>query len=152
LGNILLKTYIKRIEHLYLPDYQSCFLWGACKTGKSTFLKENYPDALWGDLLEADNYRKYLRETRGLRQELENFPKIPLIIVDEVQRVPEFLNEIHWLIENRDVQFILCGSSYRKLKTSGANLLGGRAWRYIFLPFCYPKLKKLRWPRILIKG
>ena len=144
--------YIKRILNLNLPKGQSCFLWGARKTGKSTFLKERYPDALWIDFLQAEVYQKYLLEPQRLRQELELLPSIPLIIIDEFQKVPELLNEIHWLIENKKAQFILCGSSSRKLRFSGVNLLGGRAWRFMFVPFCYAELKELNWPKIFNNG
>ena len=65
------------------------------------------------------------------------------IIVDEVQLIPGLLNEIHWLIENTDAYFILCGSSARKLRTTGANLLGGRAWRFSFFPLVYPEVPDL---------
>ena len=144
--------YIKRILDLNLPTGQSCFLWGARKTGKSTFLKERYPDALWIDFLQADVYQKYLLEPQRLRQELSALFSIPLIIIDEFQKVPELLNEIHWLIENKKAQFILCGSSSRRLRFSGVNLLGGRAWRFMFLPFCYAELKELNWLKIFNNG
>ncbi len=63
------------------------------------------------------------------------------IIVDEIQKLPILLNEVHWLIENSSAYFILCGSSARKLKAEGVNLLGGRAWRYEFFPLVYPEIK-----------
>ena len=75
------------------------------------------------------------------------------IILDEVQKIPLILDVVHWMIENLPgVQFILCGSSARKLKLVGANLLGGRAWRYMFLPLCYPELKTLNWQKIFNNG
>jgi predicted AAA+ superfamily ATPase len=70
-----------------------------------------------------------------------------------VQKVPLLLDEVHHLIEsNKSLQFILCGSSARRLKSTGANLLGGRAWRYIFLPLCYSELKELNWRKIFNHG
>ena len=62
------------------------------------------------------------------------------IIIDEIQKIPELLNEVHWLIENTKSQFILCGSSARKLKTSSTNLLGGRAWVYHFYPLVFSEI------------
>jgi len=147
-----MKKKIERILKLDLAENQSCFLWGARKTGKSTFLKEHYPNALWIDLLKAEVYQQYLTEPQILRHSLQKIEEIPLIIIDEVQRVPELLNEVHWLIENMDVQFILCGSSSRKLRTSKSNMLGGRAWRRLFMPLCYPELKELNWNKIFNHG
>ena len=147
-----MKNHIKRILKLNLPEKQSCFLWGARKTGKSTFLKEHYPNALWIDLLKAEIYQQYLLEPQTLRYSLQQLKEIPLVIIDEIQRVPELLNEVHWLIENMDVQFILCGSSSRKLRTSKSNMLGGRAWRYLFVPLCYAELKEINWSKIFNHG
>lgn len=147
-----MKNHVERILKLALPEKQSCFLWGARKTGKSTYLKEHYPNAFWIDLLIAETYQQYLLEPQTLRHSLQKLEKIPLVIIDEVQRIPELLNEVHWLIENMGVQFILCGSSSRKLRTSHSNMLGGRAWRRMFLPLCYPELKELDWHKIFNHG
>ena len=146
-------THIQRCLKLDLPQGQSCFLWGARKTGKSTFLKENFPQATYIDLLKADVYQSYLRDPSRLRQEILANTLSSLIILDEVQKVPLLLDEVHWLIEaQKNLQFILCGSSARRLKSTGANLLGGRAWRYNFLPLCYPEMKSLDWKRIFNHG
>jgi hypothetical protein len=146
------KHYVKRFLNLDLPEGQSCFLWGARKTGKSTFLKEKYPNARWIDFLHGETFKNYFLEPWKLRKELEKIKNPPLVIIDEFQRVPELLNEIHWLIENKRVQFILCGSSARRLRFPGVNLLGGRAWRYMFMPFCYAELKELNWEKIFNNG
>jgi predicted AAA+ superfamily ATPase len=74
------------------------------------------------------------------------------IILDEVQKVPQVLDEVHWLIENKGLSFVLCGSSPRKLKRGKANLLGGRAWRYEMFPFVSPELKNIDLLRILNHG
>ena len=113
-----------------LPQGQSTFLWGARKTGKSSFLKQHYPDSIYYDLLKTDEYFRLLKEPDLLRKEIlaaeiEDLQKP--IIIDEVQKIPPLLDEVHWLIENSEAYFILCGSSARKLKRDGANLLGGRA-------------------------
>lgn len=133
----------KRYLKLDLPMCQSAFLWGARKTGKSFYLKENFPDSQYYDLLKTEEYWRLLTEPQILRSEVLALSPEQLarpIIIDEVQKVPQLLNEIHWLIENSKAYFILCGSSARKLKKEGANMLGGRAWRYEFFPLVYPEI------------
>jgi predicted AAA+ superfamily ATPase len=126
----------KRLISLDLPSNTSCFLWGARKIGKSTFLKRNFPDAVTYDLLKSDVYLKLLNKPSLLREELiaKNLASDAIVIIDEVQKIPILLDEVHWLIENLDLRFILCGSSARKLKRGQANMLGGRAWRYEMFP------------------
>lgn len=130
---------------LSLSSEETCFLWGPRQTGKSTLLKTLFPDAVYYDLLLSNQYRRFVADPSILRQECEaagmnrSNQKDP-IIIDEVQKVPELLDEIHWLIENRGLRFILCGSSARKVKRSRANLLGGRAVRYQLFPLVYPEI------------
>jgi predicted AAA+ superfamily ATPase len=109
---------------------QSFFLWGPRQVGKSALLRATYPSAVWVDLLKTDVYMRYLRHPALLREELDAKPPSGPVIVDEVQKLPALLDEIHWLIENRGIVFGLCGSSARKLRRGHANLLGGRAIRY----------------------
>lgn len=133
--------FYKRLLHIELPKKQSAFLWGARKTGKSTYLKQIFPNAVYYDLLKSDLYLDLLKEPYTLREEILAIEeKNKLIIIDEVQKIPILLNEVHWLIENTDFQFILCGSSARKLKQADVNMLGGRAWKYHFFPLVYPEL------------
>jgi uncharacterized protein len=146
---------VKRYLDLDLADGQSCILWGARKTGKSTFLHSNYPNSIYIDLLQADVFERYLRSPNFLREELLLLDrnKNYIVVVDEVQKVPLLMDEIHWLIEScKNIQFILCGSSARSLKSKGANLLGGRAWRAHMVPLCYPELKQLDWKKIFNNG
>lgn len=127
----------KRILNLTLPSKQSIFLWGARQTGKSLFLKMHYPSALYYDLLDTRQLVRLSHSPHLLREEILAQPDSVLaqpIIIDEIQKVPALLNEVHWLIENTAAQFILCGSSARKLKTQTTNLLGGRAWPCHFYP------------------
>lgn len=109
---------------------ETFFLWGPRQTGKTTLLKATYPDAVWIDLLKAEEYRRYLQNPELLRGELAASESIRQVVIDEVQKVPQLLDEAHWLHENRGVHFALCGSSARKVKRGQANLLGGRAVRY----------------------
>lgn len=121
---------------LTIPELEedSVFLWGARQTGKSTLLKSIYPEALYYDLLLPDVYGRLQRRPDLLIQELEHIDSNKLVIIDEVQMLPNLLNAVHWLIVNRDIRFLLCGSSARKLKRLGANMLGGRAVRRQLYP------------------
>jgi len=124
-------------RNLLLPasGEDSFFLWGPRQTGKTTLLKQCYPDARWLDLLKADEFGRYAANPERLREEIEvdGLPPGGQVVIDEVQKVPALLDEAHWLIENRGVQFALCGSSARKVRRGAANLLGGRAARFELL-------------------
>ncbi|OJW54007.1 MAG: AAA family ATPase [Alphaproteobacteria bacterium 41-28] len=138
-----MEKFYKRYLKMDLPAKQSAFLWGARKTGKSTYLKSHFKGASYYDLLNSEVFLRYLKEPHVFREEVLGLPQDKLkhpIIVDEVQKVPMLLDEIHWLIENANAQFILCGSSARKLRSTGVNLLGGRAWRYHFYPLVFPEI------------
>ncbi len=149
----MIDGHIKRHLKLDLSDGQSCFLWGARKTGKSTFLKERYPDAIYVDLLKANDYETYMKEPASLRHSLRDIHENKIVVIDEIQKIPILLDEVHCMMETyKNLQFILCGSSNRRLKVPGINLLGGRALRYQFVPLCYPELKKLDWGRIFNHG
>jgi predicted AAA+ superfamily ATPase len=127
----------ERTLNIELPPGQSTFLWGPRKTGKSTYLKRKFPNSLVYDFLKTDLFLEFSRNPSLLREQLlaqkDEVLKHP-VILDEVQKVPQILDEVHWLIENRNLRFILCGSSARKLKRGQVNLLGGRAWRYEMFP------------------
>lgn len=122
----------KRRLVLPKPGTESFFLWGPRQTGKSTLLRQTYSDGRWIDLLKAEEFRRYVARPELLRQEIEAGETEPgrQIVIDEIQKVPALLDEVHWLIENRGLHFALCGSSARKVKRGAANLLGGRATRY----------------------
>ena len=111
---------------------ETFFLWGPRQAGKSTLLRRHYPDGRWIDLLKSDEFRRYVTRPELLRQEIEAESADPgrQIVIDEVQKVPALLDEVHWLMENRGLHFALCGSSARKVRRGAANLLGGRAVRY----------------------
>ncbi len=126
-----------RLCQIDLPDRQSAFLWGARQTGKSSFLKQRFKKAIYYDLLDSHELIRLTKAPYLLREEVLALKPEDLtkpIIIDEIQKVPELLNEVHWLIENAHAQFILCGSSARRLKASAVNLLGGRAWNLHFYP------------------
>lgn len=109
---------------------ETFFLWGPRQTGKTTLLRHTYPEAFWIDLLKAEEYRRYLQNPERIREELDARGSVRQVVIDEVQKVPQILDEVHWLFENRGIHFALSGSSARKVKRGAANLLGGRAVRY----------------------
>ena len=121
-----------RALNLPRPGVESFFLWGPRQTGKTTLLREAYADQPWIDLLKAEEFRRYTARPELLRQEVESIPDVSRVqfVIDEIQKVPALLDEVHWLIEHRGLSFALCGSSARKVKRGAANLLGGRAFRY----------------------
>jgi len=128
----------RRLRLPSLPD-QSFFLWGPRQTGKSSLLKQLYPEALWIDLLKTNDFLRYTSQPFLLREEVQAAaPR--LVIIDEVQKVPLLLDEVHWLIENTSTVFGLCGSSARKVRRGHANLLGGRAVRYELYGFVSAEL------------
>lgn len=132
---------IKRQLKLPPPGEETFFLWGPRQTGKSTLLRSTYTDAVWIDLLKAEVFRRYLNNPELLRQELPREGAMPFVVIDEVQKLPLLLDEVHWLHENRNVHFALCGSSARKVRRGSANLLGGRAIRCELFGFVYPELR-----------
>lgn len=132
-----------RVLEMDLPLRQSAFLWGARQTGKSTYLRERFPEARYYDFLDTDLMISMSSRPAQLREQVLAMDEKQLqhpIIIDEVQKVPLILDEVHWLIENTNAYFILCGSSARKLKRGAANLLGGRAWRFEFYPLVFPEI------------
>jgi predicted AAA+ superfamily ATPase len=133
-------------------ENESVFLWGARQTGKSTLLKTLYPNALSFDLLLSRVYNDLAKNPDSLRETvLANLDKLP-VIIDEIQRLPNLLNEVQWLIVNHSVRFILSGSSPRKILRSGANLLGGRALRYELYPLVYPEIPDFDLVRAINNG
>lgn len=114
---------------------RSFFLFGPRGTGKSTWLRQNYPDATVINLLNEKLYQRYLVDIGLFAQSLATLPQSSLVIVDEIQRLPQLLNEAHRMMEDRGLRFILSGSSARKLKQQGTNLLAGRAVNREVHPF-----------------
>lgn len=121
---------LKRLVPLPARPDASFFLWGPRQSGKSSVLRTLYPGARVVDLLQSDEFLRYLQAPWLLRDELRDATPGTLTLLDEVQRVPALLDEVHWLIENRRLVFGLCGSSARKVRRGHANLLGGRAVRH----------------------
>jgi len=126
-------------------EHKSIFLLGPRQTGKSTLLRHMFPEAVYYDLLEADTFREFSSRPETLRQSLD--PRQKLVIVDEIQKLPPLLDEIQLLLDrNKSLRVILTGSSARKLRRAGTNLLAGRAWTIPLYPLVTPELGK---PRLL---
>lgn len=127
--NSIVRLNMELIDRFFTPPETSYFLFGPRGTGKSVFTQNRYPNAFRLDLLEPDVDREYAARPERLRERLAAEPKVQHVVIDEVQRVPELLSVVHSLIESRrGLQFILTGSSARKLKRTGVDLLAGWKW------------------------
>lgn len=133
-----------------LPSRRSAFLWGPRKTGKTYWLRQRYPAQVRLDLLQTDVFGEYAIRPALLRERYQDHRG--LIVIDEIQMVPELLNEVHWLIENRGLSFLMTGSSARKLRRKHANLLGGRAWRYSMHPLTFPETEGFDLEAAMLSG
>jgi predicted AAA+ superfamily ATPase len=120
---------------IILPSDNSFFLFGPRGVGKSTLIRERYPEAIYFDLLDFQTYREFLANPSLLENKLAKHDPQKFVVLDEIQKVPDLLNEVHRLIESpKHFKFILTGSSARKLRRGGANLLAGRAYLYYLHP------------------
>lgn len=117
---------------------RTAFLFGARGTGKTTLISKQLPNARVYDLLEEKTYLRLLRDSQLLEQ--ENPADNSLIVIDEIQKLPKLLDEVHRLITKRKHRFLLTGSSARKLKRQGANLLGGRARELHLFPLTWKEI------------
>ena len=145
--------HFKRMQTFKARGEESCFVWGPRQTGKTTLLFELFPKSPRYNLLLASEARRLATEPSFLRQELLAMPpgRIP-VVIDEVQKVPELLDEVQALIVENHMQFVLCGSSARKLKRQGSNLLGGRALRFELFPLVFPEIPDFDLLRALNHG
>lgn len=140
-----------------LPKRESFFLFGPRQTGKSTLIDSKYTSSVWKiDLLEEDTFFTFTKNPSLFRSQAVEKIKmegIKTIFVDEVQRVPNLLNEVQSIMRQFPCQFILTGSSARKLKRGGANLLAGRAFERRLFPFTYSEIKEqFRLDNVLLYG
>ena len=126
---------IERICHIDSTLDDSIFLLGARQTGKSTFLRQKFPGSIYIDLLDTTMKGRFKHRPTLLYEMLSDKERGTLIIIDEIPEVPELLNEVHRLMSEKGLLFILCGSSARKLKRKGYNTLGGRAYPVYLFPF-----------------
>jgi len=139
------------LELKELLKHRSLFLFGPRRTGKSTYLRDQFPNVPYYDLLDGATYRDLSASPELIRQRLK--PGQELIIVDEVQKLPALLDEIHLLIErDKSLRFILTGSSLRKLRRGGANLLAGRALTTHLFPLVHPEVPHVALEDRLLRG
>lgn len=117
---------------------KSQFLFGPRATGKSTLIQQQLPEAQVYDLLDAETFRALIARPKLLEERLGD-GRQP-VVIDEIQKLPSLLDEVHRLIEKRKVRFLLTGSSARKLRRGGANLLAGRAWEARLFPLTWQEL------------
>ncbi|TVR72785.1 MAG: ATP-binding protein [Spirochaetaceae bacterium] len=131
---------------------RSVFLFGPRQTGKTTLLRRSYPDAHWFNLLKGEEFLRLSAEPWRLREEVAHLKPGSVVVVDEIQRLPSLLNEIHTLIEEQELRFVLTGSSPVKLRRGGVNLLGGRARTRYLSPLVYPEFHSWDLDRIVAVG
>ena len=142
----------KRIINLNLSDSKGLFLFGPRQTGKSYWLLKVFPNAIYYDLLKSDLFFKLSRSPHLLREELLAAKNNRLVIIDEIQKMPILLDEVHHLMERHNISFILTGSSARKLKRGGSNLLGGRALYKKLFPLVSHEIPQFDLSRIIRFG
>lgn len=131
----------KRIFNLNQKDKRSVIIFGPRGTGKTQWLKSNFKQALYFDLLSSEVYTELLGNPSILEARIPSGYD-DVVIIDEIQKIPDLLNEVHRLIESKNIQFILTGSSARSLRKKGVNLLAGRALTYHMHPFIADELKE----------
>lgn len=141
---------IKRLFELNLPPRKSAFLWGPRKVGKSYWIRHHLSNVPVIDLLKTDVFAEYAARPALLRERYQTHKG--LIVVDEIQKIPGLLDEVHWLVENKGLSFLLTGSSARKLRRGHANLLGGRAWRKTMVPLSIMEVDGFDLERVMTSG
>jgi predicted AAA+ superfamily ATPase len=128
----------------------SYFLFGPRGTGKSFWIKETLAGIPLFDLLDSDVYDRLVRRPKQLSEEIDS--KTKFVVIDEIQKIPRLLDEVHRLIEERKIRFLLTGSSARKLRRGGANMLGGRAWEASFYPLTRAEIPEFDLLRYVNRG
>lgn len=140
-------------SRFFNPPRQSFFLFGPRGTGKSTWLRQVMPDALFLDLLQPDVARELAARPERLRDIVRGAPERSTVVIDEVQRVPDLLSVVHLLMESKDKRrFVLTGSSARKLRRGGTDLLAGRAVVRTLHPFMASELDRFDFRAALTHG
>lgn len=142
----------KRLFDIEKQLDEAMFLFGARQVGKSTLLQERFEDAVYYDLLLPNIRKSFKRNPELFKEALSSKPAGTLVIVDEIQKVPELLDLVHWLMVNKGLRFILSGSSARKLKKSGANTLGGRAQTRTLFPLVWPEVSDFQIDKAVQNG
>ena len=148
-------TYIRKLKLTFTPNpikgSAACFLWGPRQIGKTTYVQRCFPTAAYYDLLDSDQTAEFMVRPKRLREEVVA-RKERVVVIDEIQKVPALIDEVHWLLEHTNKHFILCGSSARKLRRGGKNLLGGRATAWSLLPLTSAEIPNLDLEKMLNHG
>ena len=131
---------------------EGMFLFGGRQVGKSTLLRERFPNAVYVDLLNPDTRRRFERRAMEFHEILVKYPPKTLVIVDEIQKLPELLDIVHKLMVENDLHFILSGSSAKKIKKAGVNQLGGRANEEHLYPLVYAEIPDYDFDRAIQNG
>ena len=142
----------KRLFDVETKLDEGMFLFGARQTGKSTLLKERFKGKIYYDLLDPELRKFFKRNPNALKEALQDKPAGTLVIIDEIQKVPELLDIVHSLMVDNGLWFILSGSSARKLKKSVANTLGGRAIPETLYPLVWPEVTDFQLDRAVQNG
>ena len=132
---------MKKYRRLFQVPKTSFFLLGMRGVGKSTLVRDALKNAKTVNLLDESLYQLYLAKPQAFSEDISGVRPGEWVIVDEVQRLPQLLNEVHRFIEERGIKFALLGSSARKLRRAGVNLLGGRALQKFLHPFLPQELE-----------
>ncbi|HON13690.1 MAG TPA: ATP-binding protein [Treponema sp.] len=145
--------YPRILDIANLSKKKSLFLFGPRSTGKTTLLNQQFPKERIINLLKSSLYLPLAQAPERLEEMIYAMPFKDLpVIIDEIQKLPPLLDEIHYLIESKHIHFILTGSSARKLKSTGVNLLAGRAWQCNLFPLCSAELGTIDLDRYLLYG
>ena len=139
--------YKRKLNVSNLIQKKSFFLFGPRSTGKTTLLQTHFPKIKIYDLLDSRVYKRLLKRPHLLEEESSH-----LIIIDEIQKLPSLLDEVHRLMQKKRQKFLLTGSSARKLKEKGINLLAGRAWSAELLPLTWSEIPKFNLIKYLNQG
>lgn len=145
-----MKKIKNRLLNIQLPPDRSAFLWGPRKTGKTYWVNSHFSDLPLIDLLKTDVFAAYASRPSLLRERYLGHRG--LIVIDEIQMIPDLLNEIHWMVENTEASFLMTGSSARKLRRGHANLLAGRAWRHTMTPLSFMETDGFDLEDVFISG
>lgn len=152
--SILAADMYKRVLDIAnLAKRKSLFLFGPRSTGKTTLIYQQFPGERIINLLKSSLFMSLAQNPERLEEMISAmpYPELP-VIIDEIQKLPQLLDEIHYLIESKGIHFVLTGSSGRKLKSTGVNLLAGRAWQCNLFPLCSAELGTVDLERYLLYG
>lgn len=133
-----MSKYTRSLNILTNLKKSSCFLFGPRATGKTSLLKDQLKNSTYIDLLNADIFDELMRRPVALVEKIKN--KKQIVVIDEIQKLPKLLDEVHRLIEEHKIKFLLTGSSARKLRRDGANMLGGRAREAQLFPLTWNEI------------